>query len=304
MPTRIKGMFLSGDGKTPIVGAVIEAYDPGSGTGSGTAPYSPLNTATTDSNGGFTISGLEDRSWVARKVTGGSGSLQLVKETWVEDEPHGQLSTLQAHGITELRGANQIAYLNRSQSWTDIQHHLTTQVFEPTTDVVAIKIQPQIVGGSGNLLELYDAAPNLLSWCAADGNFHCSSFVLEGSAKTLQIIPAGLTANRIVTLPDATGTVTLTTAAQTVSNKTLSACTISNTTNINCNTANGVTFRDNTDTTKNLRFDLSQITAANVRIHTMTDGSGVVLTDSNVLVDGDTGDILSYEGDILVDMAA
>lgn len=97
MPTRVRGVVLSTDGRTPVVGTSVQAYDPGTGFTQGTA--------NTDALGNFTLSGLEDRTWIARLVSPSSNiNIVLVKETWIEDEPHGQRTTLSAHGHNELRG--------------------------------------------------------------------------------------------------------------------------------------------------------------------------------------------------------
>lgn len=92
-------MLNGADGRTPLSGIVVEAFNPGTGA-------IGAFTDTTDGNGEFVISGLEDVGWIARRLSGGSASsylIQEVKEQWVEDELHGQRTTLSAHGHGQLR---------------------------------------------------------------------------------------------------------------------------------------------------------------------------------------------------------
>ena len=86
----------------------------------------------------------------------------------------------------------------------------------------------------------------------------------------------GMGSGDVVTIP--AGTATLLSGSNTinVSNKTLLTSTV-----VRCNTAAGVTFQDNTGTTKQMRFDLSGITAGTTRAQKWQDTAGSVVTVGN-----------------------
>jgi hypothetical protein len=61
----------------------------------------------------------------------------------------------------------------------------------------------------------------------------------------------------------------------------VAAKTLLNDTNIRCDTGSGVTFKDNTSTTKQMRFDLSGITAGTTRAQKFQDTAGSVVLVGN-----------------------
>lgn len=76
--------------------------------------------------------------------------------------------------------------------------------------------------------------------------------------------------------PDGGGAILSTNSTATVNSKTLSTST-----NIRCNTAAGTTFQDNSSTTKQMRFNLSGITAGNTRHMKWHDVAGTVVLVGN-----------------------
>lgn len=95
----------------------------------------------------------------------------------------------------------------------------------------------------------------------------------DGDAtKQLQFQLSGISTatTRTLTIPDASGVIELTTATQTVQNKTLD-----NTNTITLKDTN-FTLQDDGDTTKQLRFQLSGITTATTRTITIPDGNGTL----------------------------
>lgn len=81
-----------------------------------------------------------------------------------------------------------------------------------------------------------------------------------GNDYTVQLSGVPFSGNVVLTLPSSGGTMVSTSAVQTLLSKTLAVgC------NLNCNTATGVNFRDNSDQTKTMRWDLSGITTGTTR---------------------------------------
>jgi len=88
---------------------------------------------------------------------------------------------------------------------------------------------------------------------------------------------AGIGSGEAIALPvGASATLLSNTSTINVSNKTLLTSTV-----VRCNTGTGVTFQDNTGTTKQMRFDLSGITAATTRAQKWQDTAGSVVTVGN-----------------------
>jgi len=87
---------------------------------------------------------------------------------------------------------------------------------------------------------------------------------------------AGIGSGDSISIPPGTGTLLTANSTANVSSKTLL-----NNTNIRCNTANGTTFQDNASTTKQMRFDLSGITAGQTRNQKWQDTAGSVVSVGN-----------------------
>ena len=141
MPTRIRGVVLSDDGRTPQSGIPMQAHDPSSGFTQGSA--------TTDINGQFVVGGLEDRAWVARRVSGSTSIIiQEVKETLVEEEIHGQRSNPGAHAFDHLRniptrfnvGVQDEGVLVGERTQVNFAGAGVTAVDDPTNDRVTVTI--------------------------------------------------------------------------------------------------------------------------------------------------------------------
>ena len=88
---------------------------------------------------------------------------------------------------------------------------------------------------------------------------------------------AGIGSGETIALPvGANSTLLSNNSTINVSNKTLLTSTV-----VRCNTGTGVTFQDQTGTTKQMRFDLSGITAATTRAQKWQDTAGSVVTVGN-----------------------
>lgn len=100
-----------------------------------------------------------------------------------------------------------------------------------------------------------------------DGNFSLQS--TGDATKLLALSLTGITTGttRTLTIPDLTGTLALTTGAQTFSNKTLD-----NTTTLTIK-ANALTLQDQTDITKQALFSAAGITTATTRTYTLPNAS-------------------------------
>lgn len=94
-------------------------------------------------------------------------------------------------------------------------------------------------------------------------------FDAGGTAATSTTITAAQTANRVVTLPDATTTLVGTDTTQTLTNKTFSGT--------DTFVDSGVTFVDDGDNTKKMAFQLSGITTATTRTLTVPDASTTIV---------------------------
>lgn len=119
-----------------------------------------------------------------------------------------------------------------------------------------------------------------------------------------------LTAARIFIMPDSDGTIVLTAATQTLTNKTLSSGCVGNTAfALRASSASsGFQIQDNTTTTKRLRFVVSGVTsgadnnfeirATAARTWTFEDAAGIVATDAGTLcIDGD---VVTYDDDLVL----
>jgi hypothetical protein len=96
------------------------------------------------------------------------------------------------------------------------------------------------------------------------------------------------------------GTIMSTSSTQFVSNKTFTSSTTINAAGsnyINCNTT-GPRFRNGTSTTQYMLLDLSLLTAA--RTVAITNHSQTLASDVNVIVDADSGNVLTYNGELLL----
>jgi hypothetical protein len=156
-----------------------------------------------------------------------------------------------------------------------------------------------IAGQTANILEIYDTAGVLQQTIDKTGYFQSPNYNTDGPATGLNCslisadtdiflslnsttgggamqfqmqgaIPAG---GNVLAFPNTAGTLLNSTNSTTVGAKTLTVTNI-----VRCNTATGVTFQDNSTTTKQMRFDLSGITAANTRNQKWLDLTGVVPT--------------------------
>jgi len=203
------------------------------------------------------------------------------------------ISSLTTRTITAQNADLTMAGIDVAQTFTK------TQTFDVTGSPASVAIIARMdPAQSANLFEMYDSGSNLATWVDSNGQFLTGTVKLVSGANAGSLVPAALTLNRTWTFPNVTGTVAVLGGTQT-----FSATTLNTGCKIVCNTGAGVTFQDSTTTTEQMRFDLTQIAASTTRNITWTNADGVVATDSNVLL-SDDGDVLSYEGDILLDMAA
>lgn len=118
-----------------------------------------------------------------------------------------------------------------------------------------------------------------------------SSIVFEGSAADANettLTVTNPTADRTITLPDATGTVVLDTLAQTLTNKTFTDST--------------TFFQDETDNSKKLQLQLSSISTTTTRTLTVPNTSGTIVTTGNLTDITSTGTLtsLTVSGDIVL----
>ena len=159
MPTRIRGVVLSDDGRTPQSGVPMQAHDPSSGFTQGSA--------TSDINGQFVIGGLEDRAWVARRVSGSTSIIiQEVKETLVEEEIHGQRSNPGAHAFDHLRniptrfnvGVQDEGVLVGERTQINFEGGGVTAVDDPSNGRVTVTV-PSGTGGA-DVLSRMSPAPH------------------------------------------------------------------------------------------------------------------------------------------------
>jgi len=113
---------------------------------------------------------------------------------------------------------------------------------------------------------------------AADTEGFLDSFPLKdtGTGFVGTLTWGGIGSGDNIVIPSGSATLLSNTNTIGISNKTLLTST-----NIRCNTASGVTFQDNTGTTKQMRFDLSGITAATTRAQKWQDTAGSVVTVGN-----------------------
>lgn len=112
----------------------------------------------------------------------------------------------------------------------------------------------------------------------ADGFVDQFTIKDSGSGNIATVNWAGINAGAVFSFPTGTsgGTFLLATNADDVSNKTLLTST-----KIRCNTGTGTTFQDNSSTTKQMRFDLSGITAGTTRAQKFQDTAGSVVLVGN-----------------------
>lgn len=99
-----------------------------------------------------------------------------------------------------------------------------------------------------------------------------SSAATTGTSTT---IVAAQTANRVITLPDSNATLVTTTGAQTLSNKTLDNTTVEQIKSTN------FTLQDTTDPTKQVQFDLTQISTGTTRSIQLPDTTAPLVTTSS-----------------------
>ena len=111
MPTRVRGVVVSeSDHSVPVAGIAVEAYDPATGTSQGSAD--------SNANGSVTLTGLDDRTWVLRPISATNVAILPVAETEVQDDIHGQRTTLSAHGAAEIRSLAQFIRDNAFSVYT------------------------------------------------------------------------------------------------------------------------------------------------------------------------------------------
>lgn len=124
-----------------------------------------------------------------------------------------------------------------------------------------------------------------------------------GFAGELAPTTAGLTGDRLYSLPDGSGEILIHAATQNVSNKTMQASNI-----LQASTASsGCGFADITVNTKRLRMVLStavgnndfKIATTAAREYTFTNVAGNVLTDGNVVVDS-SGNVVTNNGSVVI----
>lgn len=110
-----------------------------------------------------------------------------------------------------------------------------------------------------------------------DGNIiDGMNMISTGSGNTSFFDFSGIGSGQTYSLPNTGGT--LLTASNTV---TLTSKTLGTSCNIRCNTGAGVTFQDNTSTTKQMRLDLSGITAGSTRNLAAQDLAGTLVLVGN-----------------------
>lgn len=99
------------------------------------------------------------------------------------------------------------------------------QTITPDSDVIALKLNAN-AGGTANVLEVYDNSPGLVVAIPGTGGLYVNAININPTppvttGNNLAVTCATLTANRTATFPDATGTVCILNATQTLSNKTI-----------------------------------------------------------------------------------
>jgi hypothetical protein len=127
-------------------------------------------------------------------------------------------STLRSQVLQDASGT--LALLEAAQTFT------TTQTIQPATDVVALKLKANATGAV-NLLEGYDNSGALMLAVPETGVLYVNGLTFYpstpvGTGNGVSFAAATLTGSRTATFPDATGTVCLLTATQTLTNKTIS----------------------------------------------------------------------------------
>lgn len=120
-------------------------------------------------------------------------------------------------------------------------------------------------------------------------------FDAGGTTGTTTTITSAQTANRVITLPNATTTLLGTDTTQTISNKTLSTNTIDNSNTVTLKDTL-FTLQDDGDTTKQMVFQLSGITTSTIRILTVPNASTTIVgTDATQTLTNKTlGDAETY----------
>lgn len=176
-----------------------------------------------------------------------------------------------------------------------------TVAITPSTATVSYSLTMPTTQASAASLFLQNDGSGALSWASAGGGLQATAnenitglwtfndqltidatstdlpLILIGSGGDATFDTSALTgAGRTYTLPDGSGTLVMTNASQTLGNKTLATnC------KLLCNTSAGVTFQDNSSTTKQMRLNLSGITAGTTRALATTDTSGTLVVVGN-----------------------
>jgi len=123
----------------------------------------------------------------------------------------------------------------------------------------------------------------------ADGFVNSFTIKDTGTGNIATVSWPGINSGASFTFPPASSGGELLTSTSTVN---VSSKTLLTSTNVRCNTANGVTFQDNSSTTKQMRFDLSGITAGQTRAQKFQDTAGsVVLVGNTASASGVLGTI-------------
>lgn len=159
-------------------------------------------------------------------------------------------------------------------------------IFQPTTAGGKTVIKENAgIAGTGYFCEFQDSSGSFLAGATQSGATTPGAFVATTlgieSGGFVSVFSAALTADRVIIVPDLTGTMCLIAATQSLNNKTLT--TLNNTLRSNT-AASGVAFVDNTTTTKALRFVLSGavgnnsivVSSSTARAYTLPDKTGTV----------------------------
>lgn len=203
-------------------------------------------------------------------------------------------------------------------------------IFRPATDVVNLSVR-QKAGGTQNVFEVTDSAGSPYAQVdstgllyaqnmgaasinttnlAATGDINSATLSSGGGALTVTSVGvqslimdngtgttavfdfSGIGAAQTYTLPSTGGALVTSNNPVALGSKTLNTSCV-----IKCNTGTGVTFQDNTATTKQMRFDLTQITTGQTRNVAFPDIAGTVVLDTSPVFYED--DALSYGDDLV-----
>ena len=279
---------MSSDGRTPVSGVPMEAHDPANGTIEGAGQPN----GTTSINGEFFISGLSDRAWVPRRVSGTSDIIIIpVRETETEDTPHGQRSTSGAHSYLHLR---------------DVPSRFSVGIAEEGTIVG----NRQVINFVGSNVTAVDDGINSrvnvnISGGGGSGNVTGPDIATDNAVARFDSTTGKVIQNSGVTIDDS-GHVLLATSQELRfrnTNSTINSSGANNldfyvlgTLDLNAGTVvvrdSALRIVDENDTTKKVAVDVTGISTGQTRTLTVQDVSGTVLVTGGTdvaVADGGTG---------------